>query len=431
MLYMFATVVMLVAVGFACFYVTLYRAGVAQEGYLALTGATVLAGEGLEPRARSTILIRDGIIIRIGNADDVGIPPEATVLDLSGYTVLPGLIDLHVHLGSPEMKVRQKPGPMMLAKLIVDWVRCFPGRRRAFLNHGVTTVRSVGDDHEWVVKFRRRIRNGELEGPRLFVAGPLFTTRGGHPVATLRVEARSGGVRVPDTPDEARNAVRKLAGGDEGVDLIKIVQERGRRDKPLEPIRPDVLRAIVAEAHCHGLPVTAHWGTREDLDDVLAAGVDGLEHFEPRGVLEGSPGDTLDVLVQRGLPIAPTLTVMDVVIPPQIMRQLCRRVGEYHAAGGRVVVGTDAGMPGVPFGAGVHRELEILVESGLTPQQALQGATSEAAKVLRSDQIGVIAAERAADLVAVAGDPLQDIMAVRNVVMVFRDGRLVVDRRQR
>jgi enamidase len=119
---------------------------------------------------------------------------------------------------------------------------------------------------------------------------------------------------------------------------------------------------------------------------------------------------------------------MGVVIPPPVLQRLQHRVAEYHAAGGRVVVGSDAGMPGVPFGAGVHRELELLVESGLTPQQALKGATSESAKVLRSHQIGAIAPGRVADLVAVIGDPLQDIKAVRAVVMVFRDGRLVVDR---
>lgn len=235
-------------------------------------------------------------------------------------------------------------------------------------------------------------------------------------------------VRLPDTPNEARRAVRELARGDDRVDVIKVVQERGRPDFPMEPIRPDVLRAIVDEAHAHGLAVTAHWGTLEDLEDVLAAGVDGLQHLESRGALEGWPEETLDRLVKRDVPISPTLAVTEVVLPPKITHQLRRRVGEFHAAGGRVVVGSDAGMPGVPFGASVHREMELLVESGLTPREALEAATSEAAEVLQTDRLGAIEPGRTADLVVVDGNPLQDIQAARNVVMVFRAGRRVVDR---
>ncbi len=427
----FGAVAILVVAGIVFFFATLYRAGAAQEGDLALVGATVLVGEGLEPHRNGTVLIREGAIVQVGDAEDVDVPPEATVLDVSGYTLMPGLIDLHVHLGSPALEADQRPGAMMFPRLVADWMRFFPGRRRALLEHGVTTVRSLGDETEWVLEFRQSIRDGELEGPNIFAAGPIFTTPGGHPVATFGVEPDSGVVRLPSTAEAARAAVRELAGGDRGVDLIKVVQERGRPEYPLEPIRLEVLRAIVSEAHRHGLPVIAHWGTLEDLEDVLDAGVDGLEHLEARGVLGGWPPQILDELVGRDMPISPTLTVMAVVIPPEILRQLQRRVGEYRAAGGRVTVGSDAGMPGVPFGAGVHRELELLVGSGLTTRDALKGATSEAAKVLRSDRIGAIANGRAADLVAVAGDPLRDITAVRSVVMVFRDGRLVVDRRRR
>jgi enamidase len=190
-----------------------------------------------------------------------------------------------------------------------------------------------------------------------------------------------------------------------------------------------VLRAIVDEAHAHGLPVTAHWGSPDDLDDVLAAGVDGLEHTEPRGVLDGWPEETLAVLVERDISLTPTLAVTDVVLPARTARVLRQRAGEFHAAGGRVVAGSDAGMPGVPFGGGLHRELRLLVEGGLTPREALKAATSKAAGVLGSDDIGVIEPGRAADLLVVDGDPLQRIQAVDAVVLVLRDGRIVVDNR--
>src|SRR5690606_28179870 len=142
-----------------------------------------------------------------------------------------------------------------------------------------------------------------------------------------------------------------------------------------------------------------------------------------RGVLEGWPMETLDLLVERKIPLSPTLMVTNVVVEPDVHKQLRKRVEEFHDAGGRIVLGTDAGMPGVPFGASVHRELELLVKSGLTPQEALKAATSEAAKALRADHIGAIEPGRAADLVVVHNNPSQDIQAIRNVVMVFLEGR--------
>jgi enamidase len=197
----------------------------------------------------------------------------------------------------------------------------------------------------------------------------------------------------------------------------------------LEPIPSNILNAIVTEAHNNSLPVTVHWGTLEDLEDALNAGVDGLEHLESRDLLEGWPKEPLALLVEHNIPITPTLVVMENVIPPETHQKLRQRVGEFHSAGGRIVVGSDAPINGVSFGAGVHRELELLVESGYTPQEALKAATSEASKVLRTDDIGAIETGRAADITVVNGNPLQDIKATQNVVMVFRNGRLVVDKR--
>jgi imidazolonepropionase-like amidohydrolase len=427
--YPLATVAMLVAGGVAWYFATLYRAGAPHEGHLALTGATVLVGPDLEPRAGTTVLVRDGRIAQVAADDEMDIPADATVVDLAGSTLMPGLVDLHVHLGSPEREAGRQVGPLQMPGLVVDAVRFVPDTRRAFLHHGVTTVRSLGDDHQWVMDLRRGIRNGDLEGPRVFAAGPLFTTPNGHPVVTLGVEAQSDAVRLPSTPAEARRAVRELAGGSDGVDLIKVVQERGRPGRNLQPIAPDVLRAIVTEAHARDLAVFAHWGSPEDLVDVLAAGVDGLEHIEPRGVRGGWPDGTIDVLVERDISLTPTLAVTEVVLPPHITRQQRLGVAAFHSAGGRVVAGSDAGMPGVPFGGGLHRELRLLVDSGLSPQDALRAATSGAAHVLGADDIGIIEPGRAADLLVVRSDPLQRIGAVEDVVLVLRDGRIVVDNR--
>ncbi len=416
-------IVTILALGIILYYrATIYRAKAAQTEMLALTQATVLVGEGLEPHPNTTVLIRGGTITQVGT--DVAIPPGATILDLSGYTVMPGLIDLHVHLGSQNVDA---PGILTMPKLVADWVRYFPETRRAFLRHGVTTVRDLGNEYGWILDLRQQIQDGVLEGPRLFIAGPIFTTPGGHPVATFGTDPAADSVRLPATPEDARRAVRALARDGRRVDVIKVVQERGRPDRSLQPIAPDVLAAIVAEAHAHGMPVTGHWGTLQDLDELLAAGVDGLEHLEARGMREGWPDATLRLLVERDISLSPTLAVTDKVLTVQMHQQLRQRVGEFHAAGGRIVAGSDAPMQGLTFGGGLHRELALLVESGLTPQEALKAATVEAAKVLRADHLGVIAPGYAADLVVVEGDPTQQIETARNVVMVFVDGRLMVD----
>ena len=227
--------------------------------------------------------------------------------------------------------------------------------------------------------------------------------------------------------------VQEFATNDDRVDLIKVVQDRSCPDRPLQPIAQDVLDAIVAEAHGNQLKIAAHWGTFTDLEELLAVGVDELEHVDSRDLLGGWPDHLLTELVKREVPITATLTISEAALPPDVMPEvmaaLRQRVNEFRAAGGRIVVGSDAARPSVGFGAGVHRELELLVESGLTPRQALQAATVDAARVLATDHLGAVAVGRGADLLVVRGDPTTDIAAIRDVGLVFRDGRLVVDRR--
>ncbi|MGH4017650.1 MAG: amidohydrolase family protein [Pseudonocardiaceae bacterium] len=328
------------------------------------------------------------------------------------------------------MERGEDPGVLAVPRIVVDWVRSFPEKRRNFLAHGVTSVRSMGDEYPWINDVRRSVAEGELEGPRFFVAGPLFGTRGGHPVTTIGVDPESGTVRIPQSPTQAREMVRELVTGDDPVDLIKVVQERGDPDRrSLEPIDPQILQAIVAEAHSHDMLVFAHWGTFEDLRDVLAAGVDGLDHLEPRGAGDGWPAGVMETIIERGTTLAPTLAVTEVALPADVPSDLRDRVREFHMAGGRVVAGSDTAVPGVFSGAGLIRELELLVDAGLSPHAALVAATSTAADAMRADHIGVISSGRAADLLVVEGDPLADIAAVRSVQLVLRDGRVVVDNR--
>lgn len=278
-----------------------------------------------------------------------------------------------------------------------------------------------------MMEFRRLIQVGELEGPRLFTSGSLFTTLEGHPIASVGTDPESGVVLFPDTAEEARQNVQELASGNEGVDLIKVVQERGHSQFPLQPIDTDVLQAIVSEANAHDIPVTGHWGALEDLEELVEAGVDGLEHLGAGAVINGWPNELLQAMVKESILLSPTLMVETINADPEYQQRLLERTGEFHAAGGQLVVGTDAGMPGVFFGPSMYQELALLVKSGLSPREALQSATSRAAHALQSDEIGVIKPGKAADLIVIDGDPLQQIEDIQYITHVFRDGRLVIE----
>ena len=408
---------------------TRFNAGDAHQGELVLRGGRVLLGPELEPVEDAHVVIRDGVITEAGRG--ISLPEGAAQLDVAGATLLPGLIDLHVHLGFPELERGEEMGPGQIPGMVWDAIRHVPDARRALLAHGVTSVRSLGDEHAWVTELRRLVADGELEGPRVFAAGPVFTTPEGHPIVTFGTGPDSDSVRVPQSAEHAAAMVTELAEGPSAVDCVKVIQERGDPERlVMPPHEPAVLDAIVGAAHDHGLPVIAHWGTAEDLADVLEAGVDGLEHVEARGLLAGWPDGALDDLIRQGTPLTPTLAVTEVAVPDDTHAHLRNRVAEFNAAGGTVVAGSDAAVPGVGFGSGLVRELELLVTAGLSPVEALQAATVRAAGVLRSQAVGVIEPGRASDLLAVRGDPLADISAVREVQMVLRDGRVVVDNRE-
>ncbi|MFG2077143.1 amidohydrolase family protein [Nonomuraea maritima] len=392
---------------------------------LALTGVTALVCDGLSPCEKATVLVEGGRVTAVG--PDVPVPPGVGTVDLPGHTVLPGLIDSHVHLGPPE----PRGGPKVLgrARAVVGWMRHQPGKRRAFLRHGVTTVCSLGDDDTWIRDFRHKVATHRLTGPRLLVAGPIFTSPGGHPVATAGARPGAGWVRVPRDPAEAREQVEELASGPDPVDVVKVVHDRGDpRRRSLQPLDEAILRAIVEQAHRHGRKVVAHWGTLDDLAELLACGVDVLHHLEPRGPLAGWPARLLDAMVRGGVALAPTLAVTDALLDEDTKTLLRRRVAEFHEAGGTLVAASDAGMPSVPSGGGLIRDIALLAASGLTARDAVAAATTAAARTLGVPGLGVLRPGSAADLLVVAGDPLTDLGALRRVVMVLRDGRVVIDR---
>lgn len=374
----------------------------------ALIGGRVLFGPDLQPQDDVTVLIRDGLI------------------DLAGTTLLPGLIDIHVHLAAPGAGADL--GWRELAGSVLNSVRHAPSPRRELLENGVTSVRSLGDDPTRILELRRLVDERTLEGARIFAADPMISTVGGHPT-----QSRHGGhiidglVALPGTPKEARAMVVELAARDGGVDAIKVVMDRGPDPaRVLEPLSAALLATMMAEAALHDLPVIAHWGdTSADLTDLVAVGVDGIEHFGPHGqLLQGWPTDQFHELASSGSHIGPTLALIDAAgdgWPDETTAALRQRLMELHASGAPIIAGTDAPLNGLAFGVSLHRELELLVGFGLTPRQTLQAATSTAAEALRTTEIGAIEPGRTADQVAVRGDPLADISMVREVSTIWRE----------
>jgi enamidase len=380
----------------------------------------VIDGTGAAPLHDAVVLVQHGRVLAVGPRAQTEIPDGAERKHLTGLTVLPGLMDSHVHLS---FALPRGPNDAQAEAIIT-------GVLRGFLRHGVTSIRDVGAGYPWIVELAQSIESGRREGPRIFAAGPMVTAPGGHPAGTLlrgNEPAIQAGTRQITSPDAGRAVVRDLAGG--GVDVIKaVVDSRGRPNAPerLPTLDASVLNAVVAEARAVGLPVTVHWGNVDELPAVIAARPTQLEHAGASAL----PPPLIAEIARWGIVIDPTLGVLASLASAEDFAQgPMANVRRLHAAGVEITAGTDAPLGNQPFGESLHRELELLVEAGLSPLEAIQAATSRPARLLkRGGEIGTIEAGKRADVLAVAGDPLRAIGDLRNVRLVMQDGRVVEER---
>jgi imidazolonepropionase-like amidohydrolase len=418
---------------------------------LVLDDYVIIDGTGAAPRRVAHVVIEDGMIVSVGD----GSPRRqgATVVEGHGRWLIPGLWDTHMHhifsaggLVSAEEFSEQQ--------LVLNW--------RGYLRSGVTSVVSVGDDRSIVLAARAAERGGGLVAPRIFAAGSLFTAPGGHPVGTiLHGEAsriRDLAIEVSD-PADGRQKLRRLVENDD-VDVVKVIYSSIPGDGPR--LGRDTLDALVEEAHSLGRRVFAHVSTTDEAGECIAAGVDGLEHM----VLDD--GEALDEVFaaarERGVFWTATLCLFDkmahdgdaryiedyrpegtvsstvlrslehpaawwrrpdpdAVVPP--WGRTVEHAGRAHAAGVRLALGTDAGMPAVFHGLAVHRELQLLVRAGLAPMDALVAATaSAAAKVGADATLGTVEPGKDADLVVLRESPLDDIRNTRQIDLVIKRGTL-------
>jgi len=388
----------------------------------------VVAGKVLSDQV---ILVSGERITAVGPAASISIPRDAEQVDLSGATVLPGMIDAHVHLtGDPNLHGYKSLG-------VSDIRAAMYGvhAARLTLDAGFTTVRNVGASGFGDVALRDAINEGEIAGPRMRVAAYAIGIRGGHcDNNLLPADFHYTENGVADGPWQARAKVREMA--KYGADTIKICASGGVLSKGDEAgaqqLTLEEMQAIVQEAHKLGRKVAAHAHGASSIHDAIVAGVDSVEHaslIDDEGIrLAREKGTYIvmdiyndDYILQEG---AKAGMLPESLEKEKIVGQLQRDNFRKAFRGGvRMAFGTDAGV--YPHGDNA-RQFYYMVKYGMTPMQAIQAATMGGAELLGwKDRVGSITAGKYADLVAVAGDPLADVSELTRVKFVMKGGAVV------
>jgi imidazolonepropionase-like amidohydrolase len=405
---------------------------------LALTNVRLIDGTGRDPSGNTAMIIDGNRIKNVGLVTSY--PNNTDLVDLRGLTVLPGLIDCHVHLGGLTI---DKPGKAIgkvsfidMASFLWDYLRNYAYRRRLAIEDGVTTIRSAGDHYPHIIRLRDKIAAGKLSGPRIFAPGPIITAPGGHPAGTIYKGNRyivENAVRQIADVNTARKEVRRLVEG--GVDCIKaIYSDLNPMDttRKVPRLSLDVLEALADETHRHDLRLMVHTGTPEESMDAVKAGADSIEH----GILPGANSfdfndDLIKMMLDKGTYFVPTLAIAwaNKDTYPDVFTGLKRTFKKLHDAGVNIATGTDSGTPGVVIGKGLHKELELMVEAGISPMEAIIAATRNAADNLaKAGELGTIESGKLADVIAVSGDPLDDIRDMRKIKLVIRNGETLVNK---
>jgi imidazolonepropionase-like amidohydrolase len=378
---------------------------------LAITGGAILDMTGRKPIAHGTVVVVDGRIAAVGPSNRVVVPPRATVVRATGKTVMPGLWDMHAHFEQVEW------GPIYLAA-------------------GITTVRDVGNEFEFVTAVRDAVAAGKGLGPRMLLAGIID---GAGPEGL--------GVARATTPDEGRRWVDRYH--DAGFDQIKIYSS----------ITLEALRAITSEAHAFGMTVTGHVPEGMNAFAAMDAGLDQINHVEYiAAVTDSDPQAVVAALKRHKTVVDPTLALYELLarpftqsidafepgirkVAPELETPLNsfgsapdaaprRRarldeglalVNRLHRAGIPIVAGTDQSVPG----HSLHREIELYVKAGFSPFDALAAATIVPARVMKKESdSGTIEIGKRGDLIVIDGSPLDDIRNTRRIYRVITNGRV-------
>lgn len=377
----------------------------------------------------------DGRITSIADARTVRWGSDVEHINLSGKTLLPGLIDMHVHLDGPA----DIGGYRGLEFTDSFWGMTAVGNANAMLKAGFTTVRNVGSGNRNDIGLKQAIENGYATGPRIVPAGYALGATGGHcdstflPPSLEKAEKEEG---IADSPDELRYQVRRQR--KYGAEVIKVCATGGVFSRNTEPgqqqLSESELRVIADEAHQWGLRVAAHAHGGDGIKAAIKAGIDTIEHaslVDDEGIKlaaarvrpvwfsmdiynteytqsEGAKNGVLEDNLRKDREVA------------QIQRDNFRKA---HKAGVKMVFGSDAGV--MPHGE-IGKQFRVMVEYGMTPLEAIQAATRNGAQALgREKDVGAIAVGRFADIIAVDGDPLTNVRELESVDAVVKSGKLI------
>ena len=388
----------------------------------------VLAGRTVD---RPLVIVRDGRITAVGTQGALAVPGDARRIDLPGRTILPGLIDMHVHLTSPAT-IR---GYRKLQYTDSFWTAVGVSNALTTLNAGFTTVRNVGSNHFDDVGVRQAIDAGFVPGPRIVTATYAIGATGGHcddnglpPSYDHKADS------AINSPAEARAKVRWLH--KYGAQVIKICATGGVFSLGdavgAQQLSFDEMKAIADEAHMLGLRVAAHAHGDDGIRTAIMAGIDTIEHASLASdatIAEAKAhGTWFDMDIYNDDYILATGTANGTEqqsLDKERMIGLKQRQTFQRAvrAGVKMLFGTDAGV--YPHGDNA-RQFATMVKWGMTPMQAVQAATKSAAEALgRTDDVGAIAVGRYADIVAVTGDPMSDVTLLQHVDTVIKGGAVV------
>jgi len=393
--------------------------------------------DGLSPTARNdvTVVIRDGRIVSVEESAQAKVAEGVSTLDLSGYTCLPGLIDMHTHLADGDGDSSDLS--VYYHRTLEDQLPFGRKNAHATLDAGFTSVRDVGTYIAWTDRaLRDEINRGQVAGPRMQVAGYYLTIPAGGGDLVIPGHAES------EIPDYIRRGVARgaddfrrkaQAAVDGGADVLKIIASGAvlaYGGVPGEPeMTPDEIKAVVDVAHANGLKVAAHAHGARSIKEAILAGADTIEH--------ASLIDDEAIALAKEHQVALSMDVYngDYIDtegrkqgwPEEFLRKNletteAQRQGftKAHAAGVPIVFGTDAAV--YPHGLNA-RQFPIMVQRGMTPMEAIQSATSVAARYMGwADKVGSLAPGRYGDLIAVRPDPLQDIRALESVAVVVKGG---------
>jgi len=412
-----------------------------------LKGARLIDGTGRPPVENSVLVIQGSQIVAAGKAGAVTIPKDAAVQDLTGKTIMPALIDFHGHLGLSNNGADSAAGHYTEENVAKQLNK--------YLSYGVATVASFGQDEDLIFSIRADQHAGKIGGSRLFTAGRGFLEYTGKSNPTDHRYR-------PQNPEEARADIRELA--THHPDYVKIWVDDGLGHGT--KIKPEIYRAIIDEAHKQHIRVFAHEYYLADAKALLAAGLDGFAHSIRDQAVDN---DLISAMKTRGVFLIPTLVrdeslfayadnakwiddpffqaglepgALQIVRSPETVEKFRRDpdIAKYRAglemakknlktlsdAGVKIAFGTDSGIPIRFPGYFEHRELQLMVEAGLTPMQAIVAATSTNAELLGgAKQFGTLQAGRAAEFLVLDANPLDDIHNTEKLSAVWQAGKPV------